>query len=393
MNLKLQRPAGMLLASLALAVSACTSAPQSAPATQAPAPAASAVAKAPSPAASPAASPVASPAAVPSPAASPVAGGQTAQVPLVKVAGFPSKPVQIIVPFAPGGGYDALARQLGSPMERDMGQPVVVQNVPGGGTRIAARQFQQAPADGHTLGYFSDNGLYASSLVEPSEGFDLNRWVWVAGVRTSPVAVYVGKDSPYKTIEDVLAADKAGTRIRIPHNGVGGGFIVNDIVFASALSMQNVALLGGYQGTADMVPALVRGDVDIAVLSPIASTINFVRSGDIRPLVVLATERSPLLPDVRTVAEARLPNADELAQQSSLSGIAVGPNTPPDRLRALESAVLRALQDPGFVSWARQAGAADDLRPLTGEQMAQAKKAEYQTITRYSDQFKKLMGS
>jgi tripartite-type tricarboxylate transporter receptor subunit TctC len=314
-------------------------------------------------------------------------------MPLVKVAGFPSKPLQIIVPFAPGGGYDALARQLASPMERDLGQPVVVQNVPGGGTRIAARQFQQAAPDGHTLGYFSDNGLYASSLVEPPEGFDLNKWIWVAGVRTSPVAIYVGKDSPYKTIEDLLAADKSGTRIRIPHNGVGGGFIVNDIVFASALSMQNVALLGGYQGTADMVPALVRGDVDVAVLSPIASTINFVRSGDIRPLVVLGAERSPLLPDTRTAAEAKLQNSDELSQQSSLTGIAVAPNTPPDRVRALESAVLRALQEPGFVGWARQSGVADDLRPLTGEQMTQAKRAEYQTITRYTDQFKKLMGS
>jgi tripartite-type tricarboxylate transporter receptor subunit TctC len=250
---------------------------------------------------------------------------------------------------------------------------------------------QQQPADGHTLGYFSDSGLYAAALVEPPEGFDLNKWQWIAGVRASPVAVYVGKDSPYKSIEDLIAAEKAGTRIRIPHNGVGGGFIVSDVVFVSALGMTNVAMIGGYTGTADIVPALVRNDVDVAILSPIASTIAFVQSGDLKPLVVLGAQRSPLLPDVRTAAEANLPNVAALNAQATTAGISVAPGTPPDRVKALESAVLRGLQDPEFQDWAKKGGVADDLLYWTGQQMGDAKKNEYATYDRYLDQFKKYM--
>lgn len=359
----------------ATATGASSSGPASAPAAAPSPPVARAPIAGPSPAASPSASP--SPAAalaLPKPAAVP---------------GYPSKPIEIVVPFAPGGGFDALARQLAIPMQQELGQPVVVKNVPGGGTRIGARTFQQAPADGHTLGYFADNGLYTSQLVTPPEGFDLKSWVWAAGVRVSPIAIYVGKDSPFKTIQDVMAAERNGQQIRIPHNGLGGGFLVSDVIFTSAVGWKNYTLVGGYQGTADLVPALVRGDIDIAIISPVSSVISFVRSGDIRPLVVFSNQHNPLIPDVPSVVEAGLPNADQLNVLGSTYGFAVAPGTPPERLAILEAAIINGMKDPGFLQWAEKTGAVDDLRPTPGAEMTRLKQQEYQLYDRYAEEFRK----
>ncbi|HEX3247261.1 MAG TPA: hypothetical protein VHX16_17790, partial [Chloroflexota bacterium] len=132
-----------------LACSTPAAAPTTAPKTDASAP--KPAAASPVAAASPAAA--ASPGAAASPAAQAPAAPAVANAPkpVPKVADFPSKPIEIIIPYPPGGGYDAVARQLATPLGRELGGTVVVKNVPGGNQRIAARQFEQAPADGHTI--------------------------------------------------------------------------------------------------------------------------------------------------------------------------------------------------------------------------------------------------
>jgi tripartite-type tricarboxylate transporter receptor subunit TctC len=275
-------------------------------------------------------------------------------------------PIEIIVPFRPGGGYDAVARRLATPMEKICGQPVVINNVPGGGQRSAARQFQQSTPDGYTLIFASDTTLYVDTLINPTEDFDLNSWIWVAGVRKSPAFVAVGKDSPWKSIQDVVAADPDGKPVRMGHNGVAG-FLPTEVAFTSSLGLKNVTYVGGFTGAADITPALARGDIDIAVFSPISSTLPFVQTGDLRPLMVMEGQRSPLLLQVPTARELGLANVDDMERAgSATSGIASPPGL---------SEEIRA--------WAKTSGVETDLMRSPGAQFSGNKKREYDTWMRY----------
>jgi tripartite-type tricarboxylate transporter receptor subunit TctC len=381
------------LGAIALLVTATACSPAAAPSPTA-APAKPAAASSPAAGGAPAASPAAKPAA--SPAASPAAAASApsaAPAAVAKPAGFPSKPIEIVVPFAAGGGYDVVARQLAQPLQTIVGQPVVVKNVVGGGQRIGARTFQQSPADGHTIGYFADSTLYPATLVEPPEGFDLNSWTWVAGLRKSPVYIGVGRDSSIKNIQDLLEADKAGKRLRFGHGGIGN-FLPTQVAFAETVGLKNAAYVGGFTGTADMAPALVRGDLDVEVLSPISSTIQFVQSGDVKAILQLEATRNPLLPETPTAREAGLQNLSDLESIGGFtSGIAAPPGTPADRVKYLEYAVLTAVRDPEFVAWAKGAGVEPDLIAITGEDIKSRKAGEYGLYTKYKDALAKAAGS
>lgn len=375
----------MILACAPAAPSPTTAPAKPAATTAAPAsPAASPVAK---PAASPGASPAASPAAAaPSTSAAPASAPAVAKLP-----DFPTKPIEIIVPFPPGGGYDAQARQLAIPLQKLLGQPVVVKNIPGGGGRLGAREFQRAPADGYTLHYGTDTGLVQGNMVEPPEGFDVNNWVWAVGIRKMPGTIMAGKDSPYKTIQELIAAGRAGTRIRIPNNGVAGGYFANNVVMVAALGITNPVHVGGFGGTGDIIPSLVRGDTEVVAFVAPVSAMQFVRNGDLRVLLALESQRIGILPDVPTARELALPNSEDLeAIGSSTSGFAVQPGTPAERVRLIEQATLAAMQDPEFLAWATQSGAyPTEMAGVPGAQYTEMKKREYAFWRKYEDAIKK----
>lgn len=370
----LKEPAASLPTRLSALVGIVTLAVACAPAPQ-PTPTAP---PSPKPASAPAASPVGSPAASPAAAVSAPAAPAVASKSSVA---FPTKPIEIIVPFPPGGGYDALSRQIAIPLQRDLGQPVVIKNVPGGGQRIGARQFQQSPADGHTLGYFSDTQLFVSGFVEDPQGVDLNAWRWVAGLRYhSPAVVVVAKDAPFKSVADVIAADKAGQRLRMGHNGLGG-FLSTHVVLASDLGLQNVAHIGGFNGTGDVMPSMARGDLDLFVNLGVSSAYPFIQSGDIRPIAVLWPQegRSPLLPDVPNARELGLSNLQDLEfLGASRSGFAAPPGTPADVLQILEQATLKATRDPAFLEWTKQSGFETELAALPGGEFREKKQREFE---------------
>ncbi len=386
---RVQSVLAMGLGALLLACSpAATPSPTAAPKTEASPAAKPAAAASPAVAASPgaAASPAASPA-----AAAPAAAAANVPKPVAKLADFPTKPIEIIIPYPPGGGYDAVARQLSTPLGRQLGQAVVVKNVPGGNQRIAARQFEQAPADGHTIMFVGDQNIYLSTFIDPAEGFDLTTWIWVTGIRQQLPYVGTGKDSKFKTIADVVAADKAGERIRMGNNGIGG-FLPSNAVFAELIGLKNVVHVGGFGGTGDLVPAMVRGDLDLHVFQPISSTSQFVDSGDIRSLLVLKDARDPLIPDAPTPREAGLPNADELVSMGGqIVGFSVVKNTPADRVKVLEQATLNALADPEFLAWAKQTGVEPDIVAMNSETFTARKKIEYEMIKKNVDVVKRAI--
>jgi tripartite-type tricarboxylate transporter receptor subunit TctC len=375
----------LILVACSPAASTPTSAPAKAAATAAPAGSPGAAAA--SPAAKPAASPGASPVAAPSSALGP------APKPVAKLPDFPTKPIDIIVPFGPGGGFDTVARQLAVPLQKLLGQPVVVKNVPGGGQRLAARQFQSLPADGYTLGYFSEPPLYVSTFVESAEGFELRSWTSVGGVRKSPFALLTRKDAPFQTVQDIIAADASGQRLRFGNEGIGG-HLLQHVVLIEALGLKNAVHVGGFQGSADIAPSVIRGDTDLVFASPITSWLRFIESGDLRPIFVLEPQRNPLIPNTPTAREMNVPNADQMEQALAtfIYGITTVPNTPADRVAVLESAVLNAIRDPEFLEWAKGAGVEADLQPLPGKEFQELKFKSYDAMSRYQEALKKAVG-
>lgn len=295
------------------------------------------------------------------------------------------KPIEIVLPFPPGGGFDALARQIAIPLQRELGQPLAIKNIPGGGQRIGARQFQSSPPDGYTLGYFSDTQLFVSGFVEDPQGVDLSKWMWVAGLRYhSPSVLVVARDAQFNSVADIVAADKAGQRIRMGHNGLGG-FLASHAVFANALGLQNVIHVGGFNGTGDLMPSMARGDLDVFINAGVSSALPFIQSGDIRPIAVLWPQdgRSPLLPDVPNARELGLPNPQDIESVGAQrSGFAAPPGTPPEILEVLERATLKAATDPTFLAWARQSGFETELSPLPASEFRERKQRELDFWTR-----------
>jgi len=308
-----------------------------------------------------------------------------------KLPDYPTRPIEIVVPFPPGGGFDAQARQIAVPLQKILGQPVVIKNVPGAGGRLGAREFQRAAPDGHTLHYGSDTSLVQGNMAEPPEGFDVDTWVWVAGIRKLPGTIMVGKDAPFKTVQDLMAAGRAGTRIRMPHNGIAGGYFVNNVVMSASLGITNAVHIGGYGGTADIIPSIVRGDSEVVTFIAPQGAMQFVQSGDLRVLVALEPTRIQTLPDVSTARELGLPNLDDLETiGTTTSGLAVPRGTPAERVRLLEQATLAAVQDPDFLAWANQTGMVPtELSPVPGAQYAEMKKREYALWRKFEDQIKK----
>jgi tripartite-type tricarboxylate transporter receptor subunit TctC len=353
---------------------------------------------APAPVGSPAAAPAGSPAAASSPAASPAAAAVSSAPlppPVAKTAGgFPNKPIEIVLPFPPGGGFDALARQIAIPLQKELGQPVAIKNVPGGGQRIGARQFQSSPPDGYTMGYFSDTQLFVSAFVEDPQGVDLSKWSWVAGLRYhSPSVLVVGRDAPFKSVADIIAADKAGQRIRMGHNGLGG-FLSTHAVVASALGLQNVVHVGGFAGTGDLMPAMARGDLDVFINAGVSSGLPFIQSGDSRPLAVLWPQdgRSPLLPDVPNARELGLPNQETIEGVGAMrSGFAAPPGTPAEILDVLERATLRAAADPTFLEWTKTSGFESELSPVSAREFRQLKEREFEFWTKQEPVLKRAV--
>jgi tripartite-type tricarboxylate transporter receptor subunit TctC len=372
-----------LVLAFAVSLAAC------APATPSPTAAPAKPTTAPVAAASPAASPA--PAAAASPAAAPAPAPAAAPKPVSKLPDYPTKPIEIVVPFGPGGGFDAQARQLASTMQKFLGQPLVVKNIPGAGGRVGAREFQRAPADGYTIHYGSDTSLVQGLFVEPAEGFDVDSWIWIVGVRKLPGTVMVGKDGPFKTIQDLIAAGQAGQRIRMPHNGLAGGYFVNNVVLAEALGIKNAAHVGGFQGTADILPSIIRGDTEVVTFIAPQGAMQFVQSGDIRVLASLEPQRISTLPDVPTARELNLPNIPDLeAIGTTTSGFAAPPGTPPERVKLLEEATLAAIADPDFQAWGRQTGMIPtELAAMPGADYAAAKKTEYSVWRKYEEAAKK----
>ena len=264
---------------------------------------------------------------------------------------FPARPVRMIVPFPPGGSTDIYARLVAAQMSGPLGQPVLVENRPGGAGTVALGATVRAEPDGHTIFYGSSAVSILPHLV-PNPGFDVARDLApVSLIYEAPLLVVAGRGFAPKSVAEIVAAAKAAPgRIDLGHPGNG---TTNHLAAARFVKEAGVEIvLVPFAGNAGVLNALLRGDVGLG-FDTIATAAPLMREGQIRPIAVTGAARSPALPEVPTVAESGLPGYEAVFWNAILAPAA----TPPEAIARLNAAVEAALRTPEVIARVREIGA------------------------------------
>lgn len=221
---------------------------------------------------------------------------------------FPSRAVRFLVPFPPGGAADVFARTVGQALSEDWGQPVVVENKPGAGGRIATQTLVSAPADGYTL-LVATVGHAVNPALYDSLPYDTERDIApVAMLASLPSVLVVNASLPVKSVRDLvqLAASQPG-KISYASSGNATTSHVAGALLAKGAGLNLLHV--PYKGSAPALTDLISGQVNF-MIDPIATAMPHVKSGKLRALAVSSANRSPLAPDLPTIAEAGIQGYD-----------------------------------------------------------------------------------
>jgi tripartite-type tricarboxylate transporter receptor subunit TctC len=253
---------------------------------------------------------------------------------------YPTRPVHIIVGFAPGGATDILARLMGQWLSEKLGQPFIIDNRPGGGTNIATEAAVRAPADGYTLLMVGTTQAINATLYDKLN-FDLIRDIApVASVLRGPYVLVVNPSVPAKSVPEFIAYAKANPdkiNIASPGNGTPAHVAGELFKMMTGVSLVHVP----YRGAGPALTDLLGGQVQVT-LGSIAS-IEYVRAGKLRALAVTTATRSEALPDLPAVAEF-VPGYEA----SGWYGIGAPRNTPADIVDKLNKEINAGLADSGM---------------------------------------------
>ena len=218
-------------------------------------------------------------------------------------AAYPTKPVKLVVGFAAGGPTDVVARAFADHASKALGQPFIIDNKPGAGTIIAAQAVASAPADGYTLLFGATNHTMIPALYQGRVKFDaVKSFRPLCTVAGSPTVLVVASGLPVKTLADYQAKARAEPgRVTAGTAGVGssGHFATEIFARAQGLQLNHVP----YKGAAPVVTDLMGGQLDSS-FATLGSVLSHIKSGKLRALAVGAPQRSALVPDVPTFAEA-----------------------------------------------------------------------------------------
>ena len=252
-------------------------------------------------------------------------------------AGYPTKPVTIIVPFTAGQSGDVLARVLAEPLARLWGHALVVDNKGGAGGTLGSRAAAAAPADGYTLLLGSSGPLASAPNLYPNTGYNPRELTPIMNVAGVAQALVVPADSPYKTLGELLAAAKASPgKLSYGSGGVGS---FQHLTF-ELLKQRTGAHITHipYRGSAPAYTDLIAGQLQ-AMFDSLPAVLPHAKAGKVRVLAVSTPQRVPQLPDVPTVAESGVPGFDALGWLGIVAPKGVDPAIR-DRLNADLKTVL-----------------------------------------------------
>ncbi|MBB3951918.1 Bug family tripartite tricarboxylate transporter substrate binding protein [Aureimonas jatrophae] len=254
---------------------------------------------------------------------------------------YPSRPVKLIVPYAAGGGTDAIARLVANGVGEKLGQSMVVENNGSAGGNVASQQAANADADGYTV-LMANQGpmvvnphLFKNMKLDPLTAFDP-----VTLIAKSPLVLVVSKNSPYKTFADLVAYGKAHPgELTYGSAGNGSASHLATELFLSQAGLEAVHV--PYKGAGPALNDMLGGRGDFMVTT-LPSVLGLMNSGDMVPLAVTTTERVASLKDVPTIAESGYPDYVSAAWY----GFAVPKGTPAPIVEKLRTATVEALASP-----------------------------------------------
>ncbi|MBS0451600.1 MAG: tripartite tricarboxylate transporter substrate binding protein [Proteobacteria bacterium] len=289
--------------------------------------------------------------AVPLAATALAAGAQVAQAQV-----YPERPINLVVPYPPGGTADLLARAIGQKLGERLHQPVVVENKAGAGTAIGTRFVAEAAPDGYTLLV----GTVSSHAINPAMskvGYDPVRdFATVAPIASIPFVLVTNPATPYQKLGDVLdAAKREPGKLAYASAGPGTSNHLAGEMLASAAKVQMLHV--PYRGSAPALADVLAGHVPL-MFDLQSTAVPNIQQGKLRALAVTSPKRSPLLPDVPTVAESGLPGFEVSAWFALFAPAKV----PQPVLQRLSSEMAVVMQAPDMAQRMRDMGADPDPR-------------------------------
>lgn len=288
------------------------------------------------------------------------------------LAAFPDKPIRMVVPYTPGGSIDTVGRLVAEELQKQLGQPVVVDNKPGASGMIGSHEVARAPADGHTLLFNASSQVYMP-LVVNRKTYDAEKdFTAIAQVGYVPLAVVVNPAAPFKTLRELSAHARANPKkLTWATSGLGTTSHLTEEMINRELKLDMEIVL--YKGAVPQLTDVMGGHVSAAV-SPLPGVTPFIKGGRLRPIAVTSRARLASMPDVPTVAESGMPGF-ELLSWYGLWGPA---NLPREVVEKLNAAVAKAVQSAHVK--ARFADLSFEAAPNTPEQFGRIIKEEIRRV-------------
>lgn len=262
--------------------------------------------------------------------------------PVLAADAYPSKPVTMIVPSAPAGSTDIVARLIGEQLAKDLGQPIVIENRPGASGNIGTEAVARAKPDGYTLlmqysGYHVGNPtLFPQARWKPKD------FASVALVMRAPHVVAVSGKIPAQNLRDLIAFGKKDNQgLFFASSGNGSIQHIAGVMFGNQAQVPVTHV--PYKGAAPVVSDLIGGQVDMFVTTP-PSVIGQVKAGKIKALAYTGAKRHPSMPDVPTSAEAGLPSYIV----ESWFAVFAPAGTPPDIVKKLSTSIQKIVESPEY---------------------------------------------
>lgn len=268
---------------------------------------------------------------------------------------YPTRSIRIVVPFAPSGGNDTMARLVANKLNAALGQRVLVENRPGGGSVIASETVLQAPADGYTLYLVSSTVAAAPSLQKNLSFNTITDFAPITRLGVVPGALTVHASLPVKNVRQLLALARAKPgEITFGSGGIGAGSHIGGEIFKNLAKVNLLHI--PYKSTAQVTQSLLAGEVMVSFANPLTA-LPYVQNGRLRILGLTTAERWPLLPEYPTIAESGVPGYEFLIW----NGMVVKAGTAPAIINRLHRELATAMTAPDVVSFLEKHGS----RPMT----------------------------
>jgi tripartite-type tricarboxylate transporter receptor subunit TctC len=256
---------------------------------------------------------------------------------------FPNKPIRLVVPFAPGGGTDIVARIVAEAMQKKWGQPVIVDNRPGAGGNVGADFVFHSAPDGYTLMLTPPPPLVINESLYRKMPFEPAKFAPVSLISTSANLLVVHPSVPVHTVRELIDyARQHPDRINYASQGNGTTSHLTAEMFKSVAGLQITHV--PYKGSGPALADLMGGQVQM-MFAEISSAINLVRTGKLRALAVSSAKRNPALPDTPTMSDT-LPGFES----TTSSSLVAPPGTPSEITHKISAVMAEAMRDPAVAS-------------------------------------------